>query len=549
MNKKEKFIEKAKKVHGNKYNYSKVDYIDSITKVCIICPIHGEFWQTPQGHIRGNSCPKCANKKRGDTFRNNKENFIEKANTIHCNKYSYENVEYINAETKVQITCKEHGTFLMTPMNHLLGQGCPKCSGKGLNTNEIIEMFKKVHGNEYDYSKVVFSKMHDKVCIICMEHGEFWQTPSKHLLGQGCPKCGIRKRSKEKNIGQEEFIRRCKKIYGDKYTYTETKYDKMQDKVKIICPKHGEFWQKPYDHLHGHGCPKCGFIESKGENELYEYICSLVGKENVERSNRTILNGLEIDIYLPNLRIGIEYNGLKWHSEKFRDRNYHLMKTEQANEKGIKLIQIFEDEYLLHKEIVLSKIRRLIYVDSNIPTIMARKCSIDFVSKDSAKKFLNKNHIQGYKGCSIAIGCFYENKIIGIMTFEQYKDEWILNRFATDNNFKCVGVGGKLFSFFVKKYNPTIVKSFADLRWTINRYDNLYTKLGFELDGIIKPNYRYVSVSHPTERIHKFNFRKKLLLKRYNINNKKTESELTNELGYYKIWDCGLLRYKWVNNY
>ena len=546
MNKKEKFIEKAKKVHGDKYNYSKVDYIDSITKVCIICPIHGEFWQTPQGHIRGNSCPKCANKKRGDTFRNNKEDFIEKANTIHGNKYSYENVEYINAETKVEIICKEHGAFSMTPMNHLLGQGCPKCSGKGLNTNEIIEMFKKIHGNEYDYSKVVFSKMHDKVCIICREHGEFWQIPSKHLLGQGCPKCGIRKRSREKNIGQEEFIRRCKKIYGDKYIYTETKYDKMQDKVKIICPKHGEFWQKPYDHLHGHGCPKCGFIESKGENELYEYICSLIGKENVERSNRTILNGLEIDIYLPNLRIGIEYNGLKWHSEKFRDRNYHLMKTEQANEKGIKLIQIFEDEYLLHNEIVLSKIRRLIYADNNIPTIMARKCSINFVSKDSAKEFLDKNHIQGYKGCSIAIGCFYENKIIGIMTFEQYKDEWILNRFATDNNFKCVGVGGKLFSFFVKKYNPTIVKSFADLRWTINRYDNLYTKLGFELDGIIKPNYRYVSASHPTERIHKFNFRKKLLLKRYGVNNKKTESELTSELGYYKIWDCGLLRYKWL---
>jgi hypothetical protein len=449
--------------------------------------------------------------------------------------------------TKVTIVCPKHGEFQMTPMAHLMGQGCPKCSGRGLNTDEVIQLFKEKHGDRYDYSKVAFTRMHDKVCIICREHGEFWQEPSKHLLGQGCPKCSMNKRAEEKNIGQEEFIRRCKSIYGDKYIYTETNYNKMEEKVKIICPKHGEFWQKPYDHLHGHGCPKCGLIESKGETELYEYICSLIGKENVEHSNREMLNGYEIDIYIPKLRIGIEYNGLKWHSDKFRDRNYHLMKTELANEKGIKLIQLFEDEYLSHKEIVLSKIRRLIYADNGIPSVMARKCITDFITKDAAKDFLDKNHIQGYGGCSIAVGCFNNGVLIGVMTFEQYGEEWILNRFATDNTLKCQGVGGKLFSFFVKKYNPLIVKSFADLRWTVNRNDNLYTKLGFEIDEVLKPDYKYVSVSHPTERMHKFNFRKKLLSKRYGVDEKKTENELTNELGYYKIWDCGLIRYKWTN--
>lgn len=547
MDKKERFIEKARKRHGDKYDYSKVEYVDSVTKVCIICPIHGEFWQTPQGHVRGNSCPKCANKKRGDTFRSNGETFIERANIIHGGKYIYDKDKYVNAETKIPILCLEHGTFWMTPMNHLLGQGCPKCSGRGLNTNEVIELFMERHGDEYNYSKVVFNKMHEKVCIICPIHGEFWQTPSKHLHGQGCPKCGVNKRAKEKNIGQEEFIRRCKTIYGDKYIYTDTKYKKMEEKIKVICPKHGEFWQKPYDHLHGHGCPKCGLIESRGENELYEHICSLIGEENVKHSDREILGGYEIDIYIPKLRIGIEYNGLKWHSDKFRDRNYHLMKTELANEKGVKLIQLFEDEYLSHKEIVLSKIRRLIHADNDTPSIMARKCCVDFISKDDAKKFLDENHIQGGKGCTIAIGCFNDKKLVGVMTFEQYGTEWILNRFATDNNFKCQGVGGKLFSFFVKNYNPTVVKSFADLRWTIDRNNNLYTKLGFEIDEILKPNYKYVSISHPTERIHKFNFRKKLLSKRYGVDEKKTETELTNELGYYKIWDCGLIRYKWTN--
>ena len=545
MDKKERFIEKANKRHNNKYDYSQVEYVDSVTKVCIICPEHGEFWQTPQGHVRGNSCPKCANKKRGDTFRSNGDEFVEKASKIHNNKYIYDKTKYVNAETKIPILCLEHGTFWMTPMNHLLGQGCPKCSGRGLSTSEIVTMFREKHDDKYGYSKVVYNRMHEKVCIICPKHGEFWQTPSKHLLGQGCPKCAIETRAEEKNIGNDEFIRRAREIYGDKYIYVDTKYTKMEEKVKVICPKHGEFWQKPYDHLHGHGCPKCGLIESKCENEIYEYVCGLVGKENVEHSNRTILDGYEIDIYIPSLKIGIEYNGLKWHSEKFRNRNYHLMKTLNANKNGIKLIHIFEDEYINSKEIVLSKIKTLLHKNNNIPISMARKCSVKEINKNDAKDFINKNHIQGYKGCTLSIGCFDNEMLIGVMTFEKNKDEWILNRFATDINRKCVGVGGKLFSFFVKKYNPTKVKSYADLRWTIEKDNNLYTKIGFKLDSILKPEYRYVKASHPIERIHKFNFRKKLMEKRYGTNSKLTETELTESLGYYKIWDCGILRYVW----
>ena len=548
MDRREKFIEKARKRHSDKYDYSKIEYVNSTTKVCIVCPIHGEFWQTPQAHVRGNGCPECANIKRGDTFRSDGETFIKRATIVHDGKYIYDKESYVNAMTKVPILCLKHGTFWMTPMNHLLGQGCPKCSGKGLNTNEIIELFTEKHGDEYDYSKVVYNKMHEKVCIICKEHGEFWQTPSKHLLGQGCPKCGVEKRAEEKNIGQEEFIRRCKSIYGDDYIYDETEYVKMDEKVKIICPKHGEFYQRPYDHLHGHGCPKCGLIESRGENELYEYVCSLVGKENVEHSNRSILDGCEIDIFVPKYKIGIEYNGLKWHSEKFKDRNYHIMKTELANKKGIKLIQIFEDEYISHKDIVLSKIRRLMHCDNDSVKVMARKCVIKEIKRKEAESFLNNNHIQGYKGCTIALGCLLNDVLVGVMTFEQYGNEWILNRFATDNKLICQGVGGKLFSYFINKYNPTYVKSFADLRWTLDRDNNLYTKLGFKLSGVLKPDYRYVSASHPTERIHKFNFRKKILMNRFNSDYNKTESELTNELGYYKIWDCGLLRYEW-NNY
>ena len=545
IDKRKKFIEKAEKRHGDKYDYTKVDYVDSLTKVCIICPEHGEFWQTPQAHVRGNGCPKCANIRRGDVFRSNIDEFIEKANKIHYGKYVYDKKSYVNATTKVPILCLEHGTFWMTPAAHLSGQGCPKCHGRGLNTDEIVSMFIEKHGNKYDYSNVHYKKMHEKVCIICPEHGEFWQTPSKHILGQGCPKCAANERAAERNIGNDEFIRRARDIYGDRYIYVDTKYTKMEDKVKIICPKHGEFWQKPYDHLHGHGCPKCGLIESKAENEIYEYVCSLVGNENVEHSNRTILDGYEIDIFIPSLKIGIEYNGLRWHSEKFRNRNYHLTKTEKSNEKGVKLIQIFEDEYINSKEIVLSKIRSLLNMNKNLPVSMARKCEVREIDKKTAKEFINKNHIQGYRGSSVSIGCFDATALVGVMTFKRDGEQWILNRFATDIQRRCPGVGGKLFSFFVKKYEPKIVKSYADLRWTVDRNKNLYTKIGFKLDSVLKPQYRYVNSSKPTERIHKFNFRKKIIARRYGYDENLSETELTEKIGYFKIWDCGLLRYVW----
>lgn len=545
VDKRKKFIEKAIKRHGDKYNYSKVEYVDSVTKVSIICPIHGEFLQTPQAHVRGNGCPECANKKRGDTFRSSGDEFIEKANAVHNGKYVYDKNSYVNAVTKVPILCLEHGTFWMTPTAHLSGQGCPKCHGRGLGTNEVVSMFIEKHGTKYDYSKVQYNKMHEKVCIVCPEHGEFWQTPSKHLLGQGCPKCAVEARANENNIGNDEFIKRARDIYGDRYIYIDTKYTKMEEKVKIICPKHGEFWQKPYDHLHGHGCPKCGLIESKGENEIYEYVCSLVGKENVEHSNRTVLDGYEIDIYVPSLKFGIEYNGLRWHSEKFKNKNYHLKKTEKANKNGVRLIQIFEDEYMNSKEIVLSKIKALMHMNKDLPMSMARKCDVREIDKVVAKEFINKNHIQGYKGSSVAIGCFDEDVLVGVMTFEKDGKWWILNRFATDVGRRCPGVGGKLFSFFIRKHKPTMVKTYADLRWTVDRNANLYTKLGFKLDSVLKPQYRYVNSSKPTERIHKFNFRKKLLMKRYGSDEKLTERELTESLGYFKIWDCGLCRYIW----
>jgi hypothetical protein len=186
------FIEKAKNIHKNKYDYSKVIYKNYREKVCIICPEHGEFWQKPQHHLYNHGCPTCGGREKNDMH-----TFIEKAKKVHGDKYDYSKVQYINNKTKVCIICPEHGEFYQKPNDHLSGKGCEKCAGRNLTTKEWIESAIKVHKQKYDYSKVEYINGKTKVCIICPEHGEFWQTPQDHLSKHGCPYCHESKLEKE----------------------------------------------------------------------------------------------------------------------------------------------------------------------------------------------------------------------------------------------------------------------------------------------------------------------------------------------------------------
>ena len=191
----EEFIKKAKEIHRDKYDYSKTEYIDSKTKVCIICPIHGEFWQVPAIHLQGSGCKKCGIEKRSNSQRKSTEQFIEEAIKVHGKKYNYSKVEYNNAFISVCIICPKHGEFWQTPDAHLHGHGCKYCLYDTLkncrrsNKDEFITKAIVVHGNKYDYSKVVYTNCDTLVTIICPEHGEFKQTPYNHLHGCSCPNC------------------------------------------------------------------------------------------------------------------------------------------------------------------------------------------------------------------------------------------------------------------------------------------------------------------------------------------------------------------------
>lgn len=202
------FTNKAIEVHGNKYDYSKVEYINNKTKVCIICPIHGEFWQTPDCHLANKGCVECSGNKKS-----NSSEFIDKSIRLHGDKYDYSKVNYVSSKTKVCIICPIHGEFWQKPNGHLSGDGCKKC-GNSYTLNDFIKKATFIHKNKYDYSKVVYVDSKTKVTIICPVHGEFTQIPADHLRNRGCVLCKPITHSRSSAIeNAEDKLVRLYKIY------------------------------------------------------------------------------------------------------------------------------------------------------------------------------------------------------------------------------------------------------------------------------------------------------------------------------------------------
>ena len=545
------FLEKSKEIHGNKYDYSKVSFSKVTDKVCIICPVHGEFWQEARQHYRGQGCPKCAVEKRTEKKQYTTESFIEKVKKIHGDKYDYSKVNYVDSKTKVCIICPEHGEFWQIPNSHQQGEGCPECKKTvlkeklSLTTSKFIEKSKEIHGDKYDYSNVNYVNQKEKVCIVCPEHGEFWQNPFSHYNGNGCPECA--KINKKITKTTEQFIIDANKVHHNYYDYSKVKYVNANTLVNILCPLHGEFQQKPVNHLSGCGCQKCAMIKSHYEDELANYITSLINKP-IERDNRTILKDLKqsIDIYIPYYKIAIEFDGLYWHNEINKpDKKYHLKKTEECLKQGIQLIHIFEDEWVYKKYIVISRLRNLFSLNEN--KIYARKCKIRIIENNVAKEFCKQNHLQGAVNANICLGLFFNDELVSVMTFGKLrknlgntnsKDCYELLRFCNKKNTTVIGGASKLFKHFVNEYEPKKIISYADRRWSNGK---LYETLNFKLTHTSQPNYFYV---FGDTRKNRFNFRKDILISKYGCKPEMTEHEFCLSKKWYRIYDCGTLVYE-----
>lgn len=287
----EEFIEKAKSIHGDKYDYSKVIYKTTETKICIICKKCGnEFWQTPHSHLQGRGCYECAKLNFGEYKRSDKEIFIEEALKIHKNHYNHSKVNYINNYTKVDIICNKcNCTFSQKPNDHLNGCGCPYCAkNKKLTTETFIEKANLIHNNKFNYSKTYYVNSREKVCIICPEHGEFWQRAVNHLSGFGCSVC------KESKL-EKEIVQLLNK--------NNIKYERQKtfDWLKNKLPLEIDFYLPDYNIViecqgEQHFKPVNFGSKNRNSNQMLEYV------QNNDKIKFELCNKNKIDLlYFSNL--------------------------------------------------------------------------------------------------------------------------------------------------------------------------------------------------------------------------------------------------------
>jgi len=302
----EEFIERAKNAHGNRYNYSKVNYTRFNCKIEIGCLTHGLFIQRADHHLNGSGCKKCAR-----------------------------NVLSLN----VRIA----------------------------RSSEFVSRAKKVHGDKFDYTLVGYVKANSKVWIICKEHGKFLQCPDKHLHGRGCPKCKFSHAGETQRYTTEHFVELSKIKHKDRYDYSLVNYKNRGTPVVIICKKHGEFSQVPDYHLSGNGCRKCFF--SKGEEKIEKFLKTNLIDYESEKSFPTCKSyrTLRFDFFLPKINVLIEYDGLQhfkcatgiWNDteEKLQERiKRDKIKTDWAKDNEIKLIRINYKQFDLIENILKTEL-------------------------------------------------------------------------------------------------------------------------------------------------------------------------------------------------
>lgn len=303
-----------------------------------------------------------------------------------------------------------------------------------------------------------------------------------------------------------------------------------------------EFWQIADNHLCGHCCPLCGNIMSNKENEIYEF-CKLIDKDSELRS-RGILGNKEIDIYCPSIKVGIEFNGLYWHSEHFKeDPIYcHLNKTNIAKEKGIKLIQIFEDEWIEHSDIVKSLIRKILQ-SKDVTVINANDCSISEVQNKEASAFLELNNLQGKCKAKYYYGLYFNDMIVSLIaiSYSSKKGNYIIPRLCETLNIFVIDGFIKLLSYVIRLLKPKNIVAYADKRYC---EEELYETLGFSYVKTMQPDYYYV-IDHSRE--SKTNYTKKKLVEQ-GFDNDKTEHQIMLERGIYRIYDCGKDLYELKTN-
>lgn len=368
----DEFITKAHEKHFSKYDYSNVKYIDSNTPVCIICKLHGEFWQKPNIHLCGSGCPVCGISNR------NKRNTLHSADVIirmketHNGFYSYDKFIYVGMHKKGIITCPIHGDFLQSAHEHLKGNGCPSCSKKKkLTAHDFYIIAHEKFGDKFSYSND-FKNAHTDIEIYCPTHGAFTMKPYNHLRSKfGCPTCFRDYLSKRQKMDKDTFVNRAKIVHEDEFDYSlvnDNNFIDSKTKIPIICQKHGVFFQKPNNHLSGAKCPCC--LRSKGEEVISRYLNShgIHFLPQYKIKNESVLSSVKffrVDFYIQQLNVIIEYNGQQ-HYKNVSIFSQRTLDEQRARDTAlriycstnhIKLIEIPYNEIKNIEEILNTKLK------------------------------------------------------------------------------------------------------------------------------------------------------------------------------------------------
>lgn len=407
------------------------------------------------------------------------EEYIAELEKAWGDRYIYDRVVYLGSDKRIEIGCRKHGYFWQRANAHLrIGQGCKFCTREKITRtlDEFIIESRKLYGDKYIFDeKSKYVNSYTPIIIKCPKHGYFPVLPQHYLNGQECKECTKIKSILKRRLTLPEVIERFRNKHPEKtkdnsqfkYDYSEVEYNGMYVEVKCICNevdsklnKHGEFWITPSNHLCGSGCPRCSSIFNKKEQELKDFIKSL----NIEfkENDRKILEGKELDIYIPKKNLAIEFNGIVFHSELYnRDKDFHYQKSLKCNLSGIKLIYIWEHlwDNEIKKDVIKSIIKQNLGLNKNINSddcvlklIDFKDC--DFQYKTKIQLFFEYNNIYEYDYYNYCLVLEYNEEIYQVILLTKILDYWELQEVVTKNNYNIIGGFNKLLNYFIKEFKP-----------------------------------------------------------------------------------------------
>ena len=551
----QEFVDRIHARYSN-FTFSRVsgDFKGQKSRAYLNCPKHEEFECMPIG-TRHVVCPGC---KTDEVREEGLATLKAKCYELFGGRIKIVEDTYIKSNAKVDIICDTHGRSTIRAGTMLFNSegrtqyGCKKCADEGTGSSrmlpftEFVRQMQEKHGKGVvEYLPEGYTGVNGNITYVCPAHGKVTASAFHHTKATiPCKFCSADDRSAKSRVPFEQFVENACRVHGDRYDYEEGSYTAMSEPAKITCKVHGEFTQLPSDHVSSEaGCPKCAGVISRGETELKEFLESsgLKVESQFKYSGRR-----EFDIYADSHKIAIEYDGVLWHSTKYRDRETQLLKSRHAKELGVSLIRIFEDEWLNRKEQVKSLLLARFGIHSG-ERVFARKCQVREISNYAAKAFLDAYHVQGWCRSGISLGLFSGDSCVAVMVFKSGMSgryaagsgEYELARYASKG--LVVGGAGKLLKSFIKSYSPSRIVSFSEKRLFSGK---LYESLGFVKEADVAPSYTYIYPGKAV-RHHKSGFQLSRLREKFPsvYDESLTEEEICAAAGYYRCYDDGKVRW------